>query len=292
MASTVTKTQLLKGTRTTLGAFPVRTTLKSAVGPTGMAIEMERGDVFKNMLQVGTLIEVGIEVMMVADIPEKTDTVIVVRGHRETTPASHKAKANLNIIPAGSWTDEELLKYIDDGTRWLKPSAWTFQTSAEFTWALGDNFVNPAAADGISYPDGNYIHHLERKNSNGKFIDFHGFDLEGSKVRFRGAASKDETMRATFIRFQPILATLASTLDNDEFRESIELYSAHKAQVAVGAVRTRFAEFSAALNDRTSTPDELIRSSFNLLNLAERSRNDHGRPMPSSYASTHRPVRS
>lgn len=288
MAATITRLNLRDNVRYLLQQWPVIALPKKTITVNDNSVNVEDTDLREMALGRG-LLEVGSEVMLILGHNKNATSLRVVRGYQGSTKVEHSVTAEIKIHAPGSWTDRELNLKIAAAIRWLKPSAWTEALSATFTWSSLDYVATVPSASGISFPDGNYLHTLEYLDSgSSRYFRFDGWQLRGTTLHFRDKSGSDRTLRCRYASFQGQLSADASTLDNDDFAEAIEHYAAHLALVAIGSNRVRYTEYAAALNDRSSTPDELIRMSFNLRNLAIQARDNAHRPMPSGYVSTYR----
>lgn len=284
----LTRVDLRNKTRAYLSSWPIPAKLKVAMNASETTVQFDDDLQLDSVIQNG-LLEVEDEIFKVVDRPEESQSIRVHRGYAGTTAAPHNADVPVKIYPSWGWTDAELNDLLRQAIRWLKPRAWIKATSASFTWTANDFDATVPTSSGISFPDGNYIISLEHQESTlNKWIPFRGWKLMGTRLKFRQLAVQDTTLRAEYAQFQANLSDDTTTLDNDEFEEAICAYAAHLAIVSLGSTRIRFAEFAAALNDRASTPDEIIRSGFHLRNIAERAKENSGRELPSGFASTYR----
>ena len=109
-------------------------------------------------------------------------------------------------------------------------------------------------------------------------------------LHFREQAAADRTLRAVEQRFQANITEDSTALDNDDFEQAIVLYACHLAMNSLKTNRVRFAEYATALNDRTSTPDELIRMAFDFKNQAVLAREEAFRQLPPGFAKTYVPA--
>ena len=84
------------------------------------------------------------------------------------------------------------------------------------------------------------------------------------------------------------LTSDASQLANADPVEAITYYAASNLLEQLLANRVRYVEYSAALNDRASTPDELQRQAYYFKNQAVVCKDRISRPPLSGLASTRR----
>lgn len=277
--------------RNTLSAFPDVVSLTEAVSATDGQIALsDTKDI--EYLGIKSLIQIDNEVMKVIDVPEEALNVRVQRGYMGTTKAAHAAGAEIKIFPSWGWTDYEFVNYLLPlAYKFLKPLFWTVVTSDTFTWTVSTLSTAVPTGSGISDPDGNVILRILFLDSDGLYKEMSGWRLVGSTIFFRSAATSTLTLKCEYLKFQGALSSDSSTLDSDDAAEPLVMYMASLAFNALKTNRARFAEYSASLNDRASTADELVRIAYDLRNQAIVARDDRGRPFPSRYASTWRPPR-
>lgn len=284
----ITRADLRNDIRGHLSSWPIPATLDKYMDANTRTLTLP-DDIFKNFTEQKVLIEIGTEIMRVVDLPEQGSSIRVIRGFMGTTAAEHSAGAVVSIHPSYGWTDFELNnRIIPVAIQWLKPHAWIEAVSSTFTWS--SQTVEVSAPSGVAYPQSNNIYRLEVLDTDGNYKPFEGWYLFGSKIRFNRKASADHTLRARIAQYQASLTDDTTTLDNDNFREAIALYGAHLAYNALKTNRGRYHEYAAALNDRASTPDELIRVAFDLKNQAIVSREENAYPRPALRAKTYREV--
>lgn len=287
MASTLTRADLRKSIRQDLAQWPVTGKLKVAIPATLRSVELLEDDDL-GFAGPKSMLEIDSEVLQVVSKPEEATSLRVIRGYAGTTAALHVIDSDVKIYPSWGWTDVELNRLLDDAIRWLKPHAWTLARSADFTWSGDTREVATPAAASINYPTGNQLHRLQWKDDQGRYHDFFGWQLQGGNVRFRNLASTARTLRAIYLQYQAVLSSDTTALDNDDFSEAITKYTCHLAINALKSNRVRFAEYAASLNDRASTPDELVRMGFDFKNQAVVARDEKSPPKPPTQASTYR----
>lgn len=291
MASTIDRNELRDKIRALLNYWPDLMRLEAAMDPETDTLRVRAGQL-KDFIQPSGVLEIESEVLKVIDLPAESDTVRVMRGHMNTTAANHVINTQVRSYGRWGWTNSELNLLINDAIRWLKPSAWIDALSDTFTWSADTHVVDVPAASGISRPDGNYIYQLEHLNSGDSvYYPMRGWQLIGDTLHLRSNTAVGRTLRARYCQFQAALTGDTTNLDNDDFAEAIASRTAELALISMGTNRVRYTEYSAALDDRASTADELIRMAFNLRNMAERAKEQAARPLPSGFASTYRQPR-
>lgn len=291
MASTIDRNELRDKIRALLNYWPDLMRLEAAMDPETDTLRVRAGQL-KDFIQPSGVLEIESEVLKVIDLPAESDTVRVMRGHMNTTAANHVINTQVRSYGRWGWTNSELNLLINDAIRWLKPAAWIDALSDTFTWSADTHVVDVPAASGISRPDGNYIYQLEHLNSGDSvYYPMRGWQLIGDTLHLRSNTAVGRTLRARYCQFQAALTGDTTNLDNDDFAEAIASRTAELALISMGTNRVRYTEYSAALDDRASTADELIRMAFNLRNMAERAKEQAARPLPSGFASTYRQPR-
>lgn len=288
MASTLNRADIRNLLREQLEAWYDTVTLRDAVlKASGFSTLTIKDDLEKGFLKGGSILEAGSEIMRVVDMPDENQSVRVQRGYRGTTPESHAAGREVKVHPGWGWTDYELNAFIiPNAIRWLKPYAWVPATTSDFTWSQNAREATPGS--GIAYPDGHYLLKVQYYDSSlAIYRPFHGWQLVGSKLYFRETAGAARTLRAIYTKFQAVLSDDTTAMDNDDFAEPCALYGAHLCLNQLKTNRVRFAEYSAALGDRASTPDELIRVAYDIKNQAILERESRGRTPPANFASTY-----
>lgn len=288
MSAVVSLSDLINGVRDTLAAWPFTSSLNGALTDSTTTVNLAVA-ISNDYVGEKSYLEIDNEIMFVTEVVTTTQ-LTVMRGYQGSTAAAHSDAAVVKIHPYWSWTDRAIRNdYIPKAMRWLKPHAWVHGVTQDFTWSSGSFEAQVPVASQISNPHGNLIIKLERLESiSGSYLPFYGWELAGPFLRFRQAASRDHTLHASMAVFQGPLPLLNDTLDNDDFEEAIVSYAAMLAMNSLKTNRARFLGYSAALNDRASTPDELIRIAFDLKNQAILSREEFSRPMPPNFIKTYK----
>lgn len=290
MPGVITKRQLIDGVRRHLASWPSNDPLATTVNATTNSIVLTNTPVLEFAGQK-SLIEIEDEVMLVVDMDVPTKTATVIRGYQGTTAAGHTAGATVSIHPIWGWTDAAITTHLRDAFIWLRPTGWTLGVSETFTWDANTYVAQLPTSSAISYPNGNHLHQIEFQDTDGNFLPTYGWQVIGPYVRFREKASVDRTLHAVMLVWARLPTLMTDTLDDDTFFEPVVLYAANLALNELKTNRSRFVEYSAALNDRSSTPDELIRIAFDLKNQATLAKETLYKPAPPTYLSTYRDPR-
>lgn len=287
MAGTITRKILFEMTRVHLHQWPEEIPIASAIQATATNIELT-DTVYKDLLHPKAILQVDNEVMRVLDVPEDGLNVRVLRGYMGTTRMTHAVESVVKVLPSWGWTDHEFLTYhLPLALKFLKPYFWTLVTSDTFTWAGSSYTATVPATSGISYPDGNHLVRLLYSDGQ-DYRPFTAWRLLGNTLNFREKSGSSITLKAEYAKFQGALSAETSTLDLDDCAEPLALYMASLALNALKSNRIRYAEYSASLNDRASTADELIRMGYDLRNQAIVAAELRGRVLPGEYISTYR----
>lgn len=287
MAGTITRKVLLEMTRVHLHEWPDEIPLAEAIQPSATQIALT-DTVYRELLHPKAILQVNNEVMRVLDAPDDSLNVRVLRGYMGTTKAQHAVESVVKVFPSWGWTDHEFLTYhLPVALKFIKPHFWTWTESAAFTWSGQSYTATVPAASGISYPDGNHLIRL-LYNDGQDYRPFTAWRLLGNTLHFRERSGSALTLKAEYAKFQGALSAETTTLDLDDCAEPLSLYMASLAVNALKSNRVRYAEYSASLNDRASTADELIRMGYDLRNQAIVSAEKNGRVLPGEYISTYR----
>ena len=285
----VTLKDLIDGVRGHLAQFPTRSSLAAGISASDTIVSISDPNAFEFIAQ-RALLEIDNEVLLV--VSRDGGNCTVVRGLEGSTPAAHSSGAAVSIHEPWGWTDRTIRwNHLADAVRWLKPAAWIVGVSEPFIWTQGTFETQIPGSSFVAHPYGNAIINVEWQDSDGRYKPFYGWSIIGQYLRFREYARINRTLQIIYAHFQRPLTGLLECLDNDDFKEAIEFKAAALAMNALKTNRARFVEYSASLNDRASTPDELIRVAFDLTNQAVVSKENAQRPLPAGYLNTYRDPR-
>ena len=288
MAGTITRDQLVQRVRYHLSAWPDNSNLPEAMNANGNVLVFD-DTMYLDYIHPKSLIQIDNEIMRVVDNPSESLNVRVIRGYMGTTPAAHAKDATVSIYPSWGWTDYELINFhLPDAAKFLKPYFWTHQTSDTFTWSNNALTATVPTNSGISFPDGNAIDRLLYADSSSIYRPFDGWRILGTTIHFNRQGPGNTTLKAEYLKFVGVPASASTAIDLDDAAEPMALYAASLALNALKTNRVRFAEYSASLNDRASTADELVRIGYDLRNQAIVAREERGRQAPGGYINTYR----
>lgn len=217
-----------------------------------------------------------------------TAVASVIRGDRGSTAATHAASAVVTVYPFWGWTDFDINREINLALDWLYPDVWVLKT---LTNTLAANSTNFGLPTGTVYPHGEIIKRLELWNANLSPADYQEV-LGWKHVGDRLILSKPTTAAIAarmWVQGKHSRMTADSTqLTTSDPVETIVLRCCASLLEQLLANRVRYVEYSAALNDRASTPDELQRQAYYFKNQAVVERDRIARPGLSGLASTRR----
>lgn len=288
MSSTITRTELVHRVRYHLSAWPETLALPIAMNAQSNVLAFD-DTMFLEFVHPKAIIQIDNELMRVVDNPEGSTNLRVLRGYMGTTAASHAVEATIYIHPSWGWSDYEIINYhLKDAAKFLKPWFWTYAESDTFTWPASSYVATAPASSGISFPDGNAIHRLRYLDSAGNYRPMSSWRILGTELSFKTYPAAATTLKANYLKFVGVPASDSTTLDLDDAAEPMSLYAASLMLNSLKTNRVRFAEYSASLNDRASTADELVRIAYDLRNQAIVAREERGRQPPGDFISTFR----
>jgi hypothetical protein len=282
------RSDIRTGLRDKLSAWPALTTTLAGGGVTSSATT---GTLTSGTgLEPRMLLEIESEILQVqaysgASISEMT------RGQRGSTAAAHSAGVAVVGYPHWGWTNAHLNRQINKAINWLgEGMVWTLSPRTN-TWLGGfKEFGLPA---GIVYPTGNIVKKIELWDEDlgedGDWREILGWRHQGDRIILNSQLAEDMDVRLWIQQKQAELSDDTTALDDAKFQEAIESYAVSRCLDELLANRTRFYEYSASLNDRASSPDELQRSAYYYFNQAVILRNEFSRPGLSGYAPIIRP---
>jgi hypothetical protein len=285
--ATFTRSTLRAGLRDKLFAWPdFATTVAEDVDASETAIDLTA----VTNLAEQSIIEIESELMQVISI--STLTATVVRGYRGTTAATHANGTAVKFYPKWGWSDATLDQKISEAILWLREGpCWTlvFKTN---TWlAEYKEFGMPT---GVIYPSGDIVKAVEMKNGSGgsaagdEYSLILGWRHVGDRIFINQNLDINRAIRLWIQQHQPLLTNDSAVLDDDKYLEPVILYATSRCLEELLANRARFYEYSASLNDRASSPDELQRLGHYFYNQATVLRDQISRPGLSGFAPIHR----
>lgn len=282
------RSDLRTAIRDLLNAWPELTTTLSAAITTTTATSatLTSGTGLSDRM----LLEIGTEILQVRAFSSGTISEMT-RGQRGSTAATHLNGAAVKGYPFWGWTDAHLNRLIDRAILWLgEGMVWTLVPRTN-TWLA--NYREFGLPTGTVYPTGNIVKKLEAWNEatgpSGDYVEILGWRHQGDRIILNQHLTEDTAVRIWIQTKQAQLTSDGTDLDEDKYLEPLAQYCAGRALDELVANRSRFYEYSASLNDRASTPDELQRQSYYFFNQANLIRDAMSRPGLSGFAAKIRP---
>lgn len=275
------RSDIRNGVRDKLSAWPdnVTTLTASVSSTTATTVSLTSVDsiVPKSLLQIDS------ELMHVLSVAGLVATVI--RGARGTTAATHLNAAPVSVFPEWGWPDVNLNRKISNAIDWLgEGGVWALVPLTNTFLSGYKEFGLPSGCD---YPNGNIVKVLEFLQSDGTYKKSLQWKLQGDRIILPAKTTESLSARLWVETQQAELTDDLTALDADRYLEPLILYATARALEELLANRTRYTEYSATLNDRASSLDELQRQSYYFMNQAIILRNEMSRPSLSGQASIH-----
>lgn len=230
-----------------------------------------------------SLIEVDSEILRTISISGTTATVM--RGDQGSSAATHSNGATVKFYPFWGWTDQTLNRAIDRACDWLgERGVWTLESVENSFLADYKDFGVPT---GCTLPGGNLIKIIELEDDDGIYNRVYGWKHVGDRIVFNKPLLQNYNCRLWIETKAPRLASDGATVENDRYAEALEMYACSRILETPLANRSRYMEYSAALNDRASNPDELQRMAYFFYNQAVLLADQLSRPGLSGFISVH-----
>ena len=287
MAS-ITRKDIRRGIRNKMQAWPLGVdALQATISATDQTIKLVSGAGLSDrviMEVVPTLeaIRVVTPLLPPQTAPLYPGCTACIRGDRGTTAAIAQAGAVVNIYPFWGWLDADLNDYINKACDWMGDGmVYTMALKAN-TFLQG--FKDFAAPAGCYYPTGDIVKRIEALDTDGVWKQILGWKHTHDRIYFNKNLDADLQVRCWVQQRQVRLTDDTTVLDLDRAQEVLELYSAGRMLEELLANRSRYYDYSASLNDRASSADELQRLSYYFLNQAVILRDQLSRPGLSGYA--------
>ncbi|MCK5613213.1 hypothetical protein KAR91_65680 [Candidatus Pacearchaeota archaeon] len=232
--------------------------------------------------KVGDFIEIEDEILKVSSTVDGgavPDKVYAERGARMTEAAAHAAGKEIKVCGL-LWTDVEIKKLINDAIIALRPEiSYTAIDESLTTLESTREYTIPAAISEVSW--------VETERSTGVFLRERRARIRGNKLTFDYQPDVGDTIRLIGWRYQdPFSVTVTELSLGQEFWEMIIQYATALAMESTLTNRARFTEYSASLNPRASTTDEITRTVYYFKNQFRISKNEKA---PRKCGYSHRP---
>lgn len=279
-----TRATIRNDIRSKLHAWPdIVTTLSAAITTTtATSLTLTSGTGVSDRM----LLEIDSEIILVVTFSGTTVSVMV-RGYMGTTAATHSNGATVNGYPFWGWTDTSINRAIDKAMDWLGESGvWTLVPKSN-TFLSG--FREFGLPSGTFYPNGDIVKRIEILDTDGVYKEILGWRHMGDRIILNQVTTQDWSVRIWVQTRQARLSSDSTQLDNVAFSEAIIMYCTARLMEELVANRTRYYEYSASLNDRASTPDELQRTAYFFFNQATILADKMSRPGLSGFAAIIKP---
>lgn len=214
-----------------------------------------------------------------------TAVASVIRGDRGSTAAAHNASSVVAVYPFWGWTDFDINREIDSAMDWLWPDVWVLKTLTNTLLSGQTDFGLPA---GVIYPQGQIVKRLELLDSESVYREVLGWKHVGDRLILSRKTTQAWSARMWVMGSHQRLTSDSAQMADSSPREAVVLRVCASLLEQLLANRVRYVEYSAALNDRASTPDELQRQAYYFKNQAVVERDRISRPPLSGLASTRR----
>lgn len=270
-----------------LNSWPIRApTLNGAISATVTTLVVSSADGIGS----GLLIEIDSETMLVISVSGTTLTIL--RGYHGTTAASHADAATVNVYEPQGWTNNQINKALTKGILYLRSDPyplWTFEFY-NVTWPIDTPSLD--IGSGITgWPRGagaqGIVLRLAVKTSESP-ASYEYFDnwQQRKSVIHKGKPffSEAKTVRIEMAEFQSDFASDSSTLTADDYLLPTIFYATYWLLKDLHNSRVNYVKYSAALNERASTPDELLRTAFDSKNAADLAKRDVYQPLPKRWS--------
>ena len=228
------------------------------------------------------ILEVESELMEIQSITGTTLTVM--RGVQGSTAATHAISTAVSAYPWYEWSNQEINDSLNLSFDWRDPEVW-YGKWYENTALVSQRELG--LPSGVRYPDGEIIKKVELKNGD-FWIPVYCWRQQNDRLLFDFEMDQQRSIRLYTVGKHARLTDDTTTMYSSEPVDAIINYACKLCLENLLANRTRYVEYSAALNDRASTPDELSRQTYYFYNQAVLAKERASRPFPSGFASTRR----
>lgn len=239
-----------------------------------------------NNIQARSILEVDSELIYVLSV---TGTTInnCIRGYMGTTAATHSGGATVKAWPFWGWSDTELNRLMPLSFDWAFPDIWYPRILTNTFLANAKEFGAPA---GCIYPNGEIIKKIELMDdsSPSKYKAIYNWRHINDMIILDKALTANRGVRLTIHGKHQCPTDDNTQLQNNDPVNAVVQYTCKLALENLLGNRPRYVEYSAALNDRASTPDELQRAIYFFFNQAELAKQNAYRAPLAGFASTRR----
>ena len=220
--------------------------------------------------KIGDYIEMDDEILSVVthdDSEALYDELTVRRGEKMTDAAAHANPAEVRNC-GQLWTNHELKKLINDAIIALQP---------EISYAgIDESLTTLEATREYTIPDAlSEVSWVELERDTNVFLRERRARIRGSKLTFDYLPKIGQTIRLIGWKYQvPFSGSVTELTLGQGFYEMIIQYATANALESTLTNRSRFTEYSASLNPRASTSDEITRTVYYFKNQFRIAKNE------------------
>jgi len=223
--------------------------------------------------RVNGQIQIGTEIIKVTAIDTTNSQITVTRGWEFTTAAVHSNTNPITIYD--KFNDTFIDEGVVQGIKFLKPA----------NWILTENTSLQTAADTYEYllPAGVTIENLWEvfmQDANNKMQPCKGWYVAGNYLMFEDIPyASGKTIKLIYMGY-PGFDGVGTYAGSEEGNEAVINFACKYVLERWLATRSHYLEYAASVNERASTPDELIRVQFYYYNQALVEKERIWRPKP------------
>jgi hypothetical protein len=234
-------------------------------------------------LDVGMVLQIEDEIVRIMD---KAGAVLtLMRGDRGTTAAAHLAGTACYAFPSFGWTDAEVNSALDRAFDWIHPDVWYPKYYVNTVAAHVKEFGCPP---GVRNPDGELVMQLEFLNNDSQWYVVYNWRHTSDRLILDQILGNARDVRMMTRGKHARLTDDTTQMYSNEPTDCLVSYSTKLCLEALLGNRPKYVEYSAALNDRASTPDELQRTIYYFYNQAVLAKERASRVAPATFASVRR----
>jgi|LGVF01.2.fsa_nt_gb hypothetical protein len=240
--------------REKLECYPLINSLYLTITDSIETVQVSKGRTYK----IGDYIELDDEVMKVVSIDTTNasyDEITVRRAEKMTDAATHTTPCEVRNC-GNLWTHTEIKKLINDAIIALRPEICYEAIDETLTTAtLTREYTIPAAISEVSWVEWEYSTSIWKRERRAR--------VRSNKLTFDYQPTVGKTIRLVGWKYQDVFSVSVTELTLGQvFWELIIQYATANALESTLTNRARFTEYSASLNPRASTSDEITRTIY------------------------------
>ncbi len=205
-----------------------------------------------NRYNIGDILQIESELMVVREISTTDDELTVSRGFRLSTAAAHLAAVAIAIHP--EFTDRLLNQTINSAIADTYPNIWLEIKN-------DDDLVTDVDEREYDSPSGfTFVRRIQVANADGFFLENRDWEMIGTMIKFnRSFTESGRAIRVIGQYYQPQLSDDSTNLDiADEQAEYVFYNAALLALETRLGPRLKATQYSASVNERAGQPTEMI----------------------------------